>query len=185
MADDMQGVVEAIAITPEHLPSVALDEVELTWAGMVGDKHSGLTMKASKSQAPYAKGAEVRNVRQISILSAEELAHIAEAMKVERVEPAWLGGNLMLSGIPQLTQLPAGSRLYFEGGAGIVVEGENMPCVTAGSCLADQYPDRPELKTAFPKKAIGKRGLVAWVEKPGVIRKGEKVTVRRAEDVGR
>jgi len=185
MADDMQGAVEAISVTPENIPSVPLDEVEVTWEGLVGDKHFGLTMKANRFQGPYPKGTQVRNVRQISILSAEELAEIAQAMNVERVDPAWLGGNLMLSGIPNLTKLPAGSRMYFEGGVGIVIEGENMPCVTAGGCLADQYPEKPELKTAFPKKAIGKRGLVAWVEKPGVIRKGEKVTVRLAEDVGR
>lgn len=185
MAEDMHGVVEAISVTPELLPSTPMDQVEAKWEGLVGDKHFGLTMKANKFQAPYSKGTEVRNVRQISILSAEELAEIAGAMGVERVEPAWLGGNLLLSGIPNLTKLPAGSRIYFEGGAGIVVEGENMPCVTAGGCLADQYPGRPELKTAFPKMAIGKRGLVAWVEKPGLIRTGEKVTVRLAEDVGR
>lgn len=185
MAEDMRGVVEALAITPELIPSTALEEVEATLEGLVGDKHFGLTMKANKFQAPYPKGELIRNVRQISIVSAEELAQIATAMGVERVEPAWLGANLMLSGVPDLTQLPAGSRLYFEGGAGVVVEGENMPCVTAGGCLAEQYPGRPELRSAFPKQAIGKRGLVAWVEKPGVIRKGEKVTVRRAEDVGR
>jgi hypothetical protein len=90
---------------------------------------------------------------------------------------------MMLSGVPGLTQLPAGSRLYFENGVGIVIEGENMPCTTAGGSLQNQFPDRPELTTAFPKKAIGKRGLVAWVEKPGVIRKGEAVTIRLAEDI--
>ncbi|QYK51175.1 MAG: MOSC domain-containing protein [Anaerolineales bacterium] len=184
MADDMQGVVETLAITPELIPSTSLEEVEATLEGLVGDKHFGLTMKANKFQAPYSKGELIRNVRQISIVSAEELAQVAAAMGVERVEPAWLGANLMISGVPELTQLPPGSRLYFEGGAGVVVEGENMPCVTAGGCLAEQY-ERPELRSAFPKRAIGKRGLVAWVEKPGVIRKGERVTVRRAEDVGR
>jgi hypothetical protein len=184
MADDMHGTLEAISITPALLPSTSLDEVEVKWEGLVGDKHFGLTMKAGSKQAPYPKGTEVRNVRQVSIVSKEELEQIAATMELPQVEPAWVGGNLMLSGIPNLTQLPSGSRLYFEGGVGIVVEGENMPCTTAGGSLSQQYPDRPELTTAFPKKAIGKRGLVAWVEKPGVIRKGEKVTVRLAEDVG-
>lgn len=184
MSQDMYGVVEAIAITPKEIPSIALDEIETTWEGLVGDKHFGLTMKANKFQAPYPKGELIRNVRQISIVSLEELQQVAEAMQIDQVDPAWVGANLMLSGVAGLTQLPGGSRLYFEGGAGIVVEGENMPCVTAGGCLAENV-GRPELRSAFPKQAIGKRGLVAWVEKPGVIRKGERVTIRHANAVGR
>jgi hypothetical protein len=184
MSEDMHGTLESISITRNLLPSESLDQIEVKWEGLQGDKHFGLTMKAGSKQAPYAKGSEVRNVRQVSIVSREELQQIAETMSLPHVEPAWVGGNLMLSGIPNLTQLPSGSRLYFEGGVGIVIEGENMPCTTAGGSLSEQYPDRPELTTAFPKKAIGKRGLVAWVEKPGVIRKGEKVTVRLAENVG-
>lgn len=184
MADDMQGTLEAISITPDKLPSATLEEIEVKWEGLPGDKHFGMTMKAGSKQLPYPKGTEVRNVRQVSIVSAEELRQVADSMNVPNIEAAWVGGNLMLSGIPNLTQLPSGSRLYFEGGVGIVVEGENMPCTTAGGSLQAQFPDRPDMTTAFPKKAIGKRGLVAWVEKPGVIRKGEKVTVRFAENVG-
>lgn len=183
MAADMQAKVEAISISPAELPSSAVEQVEVKWEGLVGDKHFGLTMKAGSSQKPYAKGEEVRNVRQVSIVSAEELRQVATALEVPNVEPAWVGANLMLSGIPDLTKLPSGTRLYFENGVGIVIEGENMPCTTAGGSLQDQFPDRPDITTAFPKKAIGKRGLVAWVEKPGLIRKGESVTVRLAADV--
>lgn len=183
MAKDMKGQVEALVITPGWMPGNPIDEVQVTWEGFVGDKHYGLTMKAGSSQKPYPKGSEVRNVRQISIVSAEELNAVAESMQLPAIDPSWVGANMMLSGVPGLTQLPSGSRLYFENGVGIVIEGENMPCTTAGGSLQKQFPDRPELTTAFPKKAIGKRGLVAWVEKPGVIRKGEAVTIRLAEDI--
>lgn len=180
---DIQGKVLALQITDELIPSRPVDELQVAWEGLVGDKHFGLTMKANNSQKPYPKGEEIRNVRQISIVSEEELKQIAEAMDLPNVEPEWVGANLMVSGIPNLTKLPSGSRFYFENGVGIVVEGENAPCVTAGGSLQDQYPDRPDITTAFPKKAIGKRGIVAWVEKPGTIRKGEIVTVRLAQDV--
>jgi len=183
MAKDMKGQVEALVITPEWMPGNPVDEVQVTWEGLVGDKHYGLTMKAGSSQKPYPKGTEVRNVRQISIVSAEELNEIAEAMQLPVVKPAWVGANVMLSGIEGLTQLPPGSRLYFENGVGIVIEGENMPCTTAGGSLQKQYPDRIDITSAFPKKAIGKRGLVGWVERPGTIRKGENVLVRLAQDV--
>src|SRR3989304_5699263 len=132
MTADKQGKVEALLITQDLLPSSDLEEVHATWEGFVGDKHFGLTMKAGSSQKPYPKGTEVRNVRQISIVSAEELNEIAEAMQLPVVKPAWVGANVMLSGIERLTQLPPGSRLYFENGVGIVIEGENMPCTTAG-----------------------------------------------------
>ena len=183
MRSDLQGKVEALLVTRDLLPSSNLDEVEVSWEGFVGDKHFGLTMQAGSSQKPYPKGAEVRNVRQISIVSAEELNEIAEAMQLPVVKPAWVGANVMLSGIEGLTQLPPGSRLYFENGVGIVIEGENMPCTTAGGSLQKQYPDRIDITSAFPKKAIGKRGLVGWVERPGTIRKGENVLVRLAQDV--
>jgi hypothetical protein len=180
---DMQGKVEALLITPDYMPGTLIDEVEVHWEGFVGDKHYGLTRPAGSSQKPYPKGAEVRNVRQISIVSVEELAEVAAAMGLPRVEPAWVGANMLVSGVPGLTQLPSGSRFYFENGVGIVVEGENLPCTTAGGSLQSQFPDRPEITTAFPKKAFGKRGLVAWVERPGTIRKGESVLVRLATDI--
>jgi hypothetical protein len=56
-----------------------------------------------------------------------------------------------------------------------VIEGENMPCTTAGATLQEQYPDKDDLVKNFPKKALGKRGVVAWVERPGLIRRGDKV----------
>ncbi|MEX1071212.1 MAG: MOSC domain-containing protein [Anaerolineales bacterium] len=180
---DMNGKIEALLVTAHDLPSNPVDEVEVTWEGFVGDKHFGLTRKASSSQKAYPKGTEIRNVRQISIVSPEELKEVADALQLPGIEPAWVGANLMISGVPDLTKLPSGSRLYFENGVGIVIEGENMPCVTAGGSLQGQYPDRKDVQTAFPKKAIGKRGLVGWVERPGILRKGERVTVRLAQDI--
>lgn len=185
MSEMMTGKVEALLISPpgNGLPAEALDSVEVSWEGFAGDKHAGLTMAAGSSQKPYPKGAEVRNVRQISMVSREELAQIAAGLDLPEVQAAWVGANLLISGIPDLTQLPSGTRFYFEGGVGLVVEGENMPCSTAGGAVEAQYPEREGLASQFPKKAIGKRGLVGWVERPGSIRVGETVQVRLAEDV--
>ena len=172
---DQEGKVEQLLLTPDLMPGNPVDEVQVTWEGFVGDKHYGLTMKAGSSQKQYPKGAEVRNVRQISIVSVEELEEVRSKMDLPRIEASWVGANMLVSGIPELTQLPSGSRLFFENGVGIVIEGENMPCTTAGGGLQNQYPERTDITTAFPKKAIGKRGLVAWVERPGRIRTGEKI----------
>ena len=185
MSKMMTGKVEGLLLSPpdSYLPAQAVDQVDVTWEGFVGDKHSGLTTQANSYQKPYPKGAEIRNVRQISLVSREELAQIAVGLDVPEVQAAWVGANMLVSGIPELTQLPSGSRLYFEGGVGLVVEGENLPCSTAGGAVQEQYPDREGLASQFPKKAIGKRGLVGWVEKPGAIRVGETVQVCLAQDV--
>jgi MOSC domain-containing protein YiiM len=179
----MQGKVETLLLTKKELPSEPVDQVEVTLEGFVGDKHFGFSMKSNSYQKEYPKGTPVRNVRQISVVSSEELSEVAQKMDLPRIEAAWVGANLELSGVGDLTALPKGSRLYFEGGVGIAIEGENLPCTTAGGSLARQFADRPEIANLFPKKAIRKRGVVAWVERPGVIRKGEKVLVRLAEDV--
>lgn len=183
MGQEYRGRIEAILITPEFMPGNPVGEVEVTLEGFVGDKHFGLTMKAGGAQKPYPKGAEVRNVRQISIVSAEELEEVAKAMDLPAIEPGWVGANLLVSGIPGLPQLPSGSRLFFDNGVGFVIEGENRPCTIAGGSLQKQFPDRPEITTIFPKKAIGKRGLVAWVERPGRLIKGEGILVRLAQDI--
>ena len=185
MSEMMTGKVEALLLSPpdSYLPAKAVEQVEVTWEGLVGDKHAGLTMQANNYQKPYPKGAEIRNVRQISLVSREELEQIAAGLDVPELQAAWVGANMLVSGIPDLTQLPSGSRFYFEGGVGLVVEGENLPCSTAGGAVQEQYPEREGLASQFPKKAIGKRGLVGWVEKPGSIRVGETVQVRFAQDV--
>ena len=181
MGSELSGRVVALLITSQRLPGTSVDEAQVTWEGFVGDKHYGPTMKSTSQQKAYPKGTEVRNVRQVSIVSVEELAAVAENLGVPRVDPGWIGANLLLFGVPGLTQLPSGTRLHFEGGVGIVVDGENLPCTTAGGSIQQECPDREGISTAFPKQALGKRGLVAWVEKPGVIRTGEAVLVRRAE----
>ena len=183
MGEEYRGRIESLLITPKFMPGNPVDEVDVAFEGFAGDKHFGMTMKSNSYQKAYPKGTEVRNVRQISIVSVEELAQVAQNMELPAIEPAWVGANMLVSGIPSLTKLPKGSRLYFDNGVGIVIEGENLPCTTAGGSLQQQFPDRPEITTAFPKQAIGKRGLVGWVERPGKLTKGEGILVRLAEDV--
>lgn len=183
MDEEYHGKVEALLVTPKRMPGNPVDHVDVAWEGFVGDKHFGLTMKSNSNQKAYAKGTEVRNVRQISIVSVEELKEIAQAMGLPALEPAWVGANMLVSGIPGLTQLASGSRMYFDNGVGIVIEGENLPCTTAGGSLQQQFPNHPEITTAFPKKAIGKRGLVAWVERPGKVTVGEGFLVRLSQDI--
>ena len=180
MSQKLEGRVEAVLIfhRDEENPSEALGEAALDWEGIRGDKHYGLTAKAGSSQKPYPKGTEVRNTRQISIVSVEEMEQVAASMQIPSIQPGWVGANLLFSGIPQLSKLPIGTRLHFSDGTGLVIEEENTPCTTAGAWIQREYPDIEGLTQGFPKHALGKRGLMAWVERPGSIRVGETVSVR-------
>jgi hypothetical protein len=151
-------------------------DLPLTFEGVPGDRHGGHTRLSGGREPWYPRGTEMVNERQISILSEEELALVARRMELEVLKPEWIGGNVVLEGLPSLSLIPPRTRLAFEGGAVIRVDGDNAPCRIAGRAIADHVPDREGLDLLFPEKARRLRGLVGFVEKPGVIRAGEAVT---------
>lgn len=167
--------------------SAPTDQLELTYEGVPGDFHSGLTRLSGGREPWYTRGTEMRNERQISILSEEELAEIAPAMGIDVLEPGWIGANLVLESIPNMSYLPPRTLLFFEGGVTLRIDGYNAPCRLAGSRVAEATgaepgPDgdytRSDMALAFKDAAKMKRGLVAWVEREGTIRPGEGVTAR-------
>ena len=151
-------------------------QVTVTFAGFEGDRHAGMTRKADSRTPQYPRGAEIRNDRQVSIVSVEELLQIAEAMDLPEIRPEWLGANLLLLGIPGMTRLPPMTRLCFGAGAVLVVQAENMPCQNPGKIIQDTY-SRPGLQELFPKAGMHLRGLVACVERPGIILQDDPVNV--------
>jgi MOSC domain len=160
-----------------------VDRLELTFDGIPGDFHAGTTRKSGGREPWYPRGTEMRNERQVTILSRDELSEAAEAMNVVAIEPEWIGGNITLSGIPMLSMLPAGTLLFFEGGVTIKVDFQNGQCRVAGKSIARHAgrEDDNTLALSFVPAAKRRRGLVAWVEKPGVISMGEKVQARVPE----
>lgn len=148
------------------------DSVEAGFEGFAGECHGGLTRPScSRVMAIHPKrGTTIRNTRQLSILSEEELGEIAAAMDLPRLAPEWVGANVVLRGIPALSTLPPASRLVFEGGAVLTIDIENGPCRHPGDVIEALHPGRG---TAFPKAAKGRRGLVGWVERPGTLALGE------------
>jgi MOSC domain-containing protein YiiM len=135
---------------------------------------------ASPREPWYQRGMEMRSARQLTIVSVEELPMIAAAMDVPAIEPEWIGANMVLEGIPRLSWLPSGTRLFFAE-ATIVVEAQNAPCHISGKSVArhiDPLGKIAGLALEFPKKAQGLRGLVASVERAGTIRTGEAVAVK-------
>lgn len=65
----------------------------------------------------------------------------------------------------------------------LVVEGENLPCTTAGAEVQKLYPDVARITSRFPDAAMHKRGIVAWVERAGTISAGDGVRVEVPEQI--
>jgi hypothetical protein len=165
---------------PESFETVPVEALDLALDGVAGDRHAGFTRKAGGREPWYHRGAEIRSGRQLSIVSAEELWEIGYALGLPPLEPGWIGANLVIEGVPRLSFLPAGSRMFFPSGASAVVEGQNASCRHAGRAIA-RHTERPGDELSFPKVARRLRGLVASVEHPGPAAAPSEVTIRLPE----
>lgn len=166
-----------IADTPGEFVTRAVDELHLTFEGIAGDRHAGLTMLAGVRQEHVPKGAVVRNARQLSLVSLEECADIARALGLPKLDSRWLGANICVSDVVDFTQLKLSSRLVFESGAVVAIDADNEPCAKAGRAIVAAAGCAPEVAQAFVKAARRRRGLVGWVEREGLVRVGDRVKV--------
>jgi MOSC domain-containing protein YiiM len=116
-------------------------------AGIAGDRHYGFTFPSNARYPMYPRRTEIRNSRQFSIISQEEMKEVAARLNIAEIPPEWLGANLLTSGIPSLTLLPPSSRLTFPGGAVLIVQGENNPCTHVGRVFMEKLPDQIKLES--------------------------------------
>ena len=180
----LSGRVAGVYVAPgDYFQTRGTDGLELDYEGIAGDFHRGYTRRSGGREPWYGRGTLMRNERQLSIVAPDELARIATAMSLDQVLPEWIGANLLLEGVPDLSMLPAGTMLFFAGGVTLKVDGQNKPCRVAGRSIAENagLADAEAVSMLFPKVAKRLRGLVAWVEKPGRIASGEAVSVRVPE----
>lgn len=173
-----QGRIETLLANPDResgLEKRAVAEARLLFSGVEGDCHGGLTRHSdSRMLKQFKRGTEVKNARQVSILSAEELADIAKAMGIPAVKPEWVGANIVTSSIPDLTLLPPSTRLQFPSGAMIAVDMENLPCRYPAEIIERHHPEQIK---GFVAAAKHKRGVVGWIEAEGMIETGDAITI--------
>ncbi len=180
----MTGILTGIFIASDKdsLVSKRVSTVRVLENGLEGDKHTGWLRKADVRAKRYQKGIPIWNSRQISIVSEEELRRIAVELGIKRIEPEWLGANLCLKGIPDVSLLPPRTKIFIpneDGGSevGIYITAPNKPCVHPGYIIQTHNPDIPDLATQFVKAAMNRRGVVAVVEHGGVIKEGAPIVV--------
>ncbi len=170
---DFEATIDTILVNDnaQDITSTAVNTVTVDYGGFVGDIHHGETRQSCvRVRSQYPQDTEIRNTRQISALSVEQLEQIRDALGIETLKPEWLGANLTLEGIPDFTKVPPGSRLIAANGTSIVVDMENEPCRYPADIIEQHYPDKGRL---FPKKAMGKRGVTLWVERTGILSVGD------------
>ncbi|WP_370301878.1 sulfurase [Pseudooceanicola sp.] len=157
----------------DSLRAEVVAQLELGFAGDAGARHEGVT-RASCSRVAhlYPKGTEIRNVRQLTVLAAEDIAGIAETIGLDELDPGLLGASIVLSGIPDLSHVPPSSRLQAPSGLTITVDLENRPCVLPGREIEAAAPGHG---AAFKAAAQDRRGVTAWVERPGVLALGDRL----------
>ena len=164
----LTGKIESLFIHPrkkDDITSRACDLVTVSFDGFKGDSHSGVTRRSCvRVKEQYREGTVIRNTRQISIVSVEELAVIADLMEIASIKPEYLGANICLSGLPDLSLLPPSSRLLFSNGVSLVVDMQNEPCKYPADVIDSVYPGRGKF---FVKHAFERRGVTAWVEREG------------------
>lgn len=148
----------------------AVDSIELiAGSGIVGDAHAGATVK---HRSRVAKDPAQPNLRQVHIIHAELFDELRRMGFV--VEPGQLGENVTTSGLSVL-DLSEGSLIALGPDAVVRVTGLRNPCVQI-----DRF--QPGLLKALldhdaDGALIRKAGIMTVVERGGIVRAGDTVTV--------
>ena len=162
-----------VADRDAKLASDPVDALDLTFFGVEGEAHSGLTRPScSRVTSQYPRGTTIRNTRQLTILSAEELAETARQMGLDRLDPRFVGASVVIEGIPDFTHVPPSARLQAESGATVTVDMVNRPCNLPAREIEAAHPG---FGAAYKAAAAGRRGVTAWVEREGRLAVGERL----------
>lgn len=166
----------AVADREQALASAPLSRMDLGFGGLDGECHGGMTRAScSRVLSQHPRGTEIANVRQLSIISAEEMAAVAAEMGIDAVKPEWMGASIMVRGLPDFTHVPPSSRLQSKAGTTLVIDMENRPCMYPGK--EEVEPHHPGKGKLLKSAAQGRRGVTAWVEREGPLALGDVFTL--------
>lgn len=154
--------------------SEAVAEMPLSFAGYERESHAGLTRPScSRVLAQHPRNTEIRNARQLCLVSDEDMAEVAADLGLAgQWDHAWVGASVVIAGIPDFSHLPPSSRLQGPDGVTMVVDMENRPCQEPAVTIAKATGGEGK---RFKTVAAGKRGVTAWVERPGTLRIGDRL----------
>ena len=156
-------------------PTMPVPCLTLTFTGIASDVHSVPTRGAGPREPAFKRGTRLANLRQVSLVSTEELNIIASRMGIAWLDPGWLAANIAIEGAGPITQIPRGTILRFPSGASLYVSDLNSPCKAAAN-LIRRHGRVPEDQTSrFVHHSKGRRGLVAFVYAEGGVHAGDPI----------
>lgn len=190
-AFQLTGHVEAVLVAKDFgtMVSTVCSKIALLRGhGVRGDGHAGGRLADVREKEilrfGLPKGLEIANQREFSAISTEELEQIGQGLQLPRRIPyGCLGENLVVSGIPRLSELPPGTMLFFRKNdqqlrtAVLLVWRENTPCQLPGEAIQQQFPEITDLVSGFSRVSLGRRGIVGSVYASGVVHAGDTVVV--------
>ena len=184
-AGKVAGRIVSVFVTADTSPKGFQTEpapsLSLELDGIAGSRHRGWTGRADARVPSLPRGTPMRNTRHVTLVSVEDLAEAARRLAIPRLDARWIGANMLVEGIERWSFIPRGTRLFCEGGAILIVEGQNAPCRFAGAAIVGHNPGRPELELEFPKQCQRLRGLIASIEHPGEVTANTSLTARLPE----
>lgn len=149
------------------------ENLELSFAGIPGERHEGVTRPScSRVLEQHPRDTEIANARQVTILSAEEIAFIAADCGLDELDPVYLGASVVIEGIEDFSHIPPSARLQSENGTTLVIDMQNRPCHLPAREIEADMPGHGK---PFKEAAKGRRGVTAWVERPGTIKLGDRL----------
>jgi len=155
-----------------------VDALDLGFDGVPGDRHEGALRPADARTPWHKRDTPIRNTRQVSLASPGDCALIAKALGIPHVDPSWLGTNLVIDGLDDFSALPPATRLQAPSGLTLFITEPNAPCRQVARVIQQNHPEIKGLEARFVPAAKRLRGLVALVERPGIVRPGDPLWVR-------
>ena len=151
------------------------ESLEISLGGIVGDIHEGEQRRACvRVKALHPRDTLIKNERQITMVSVEELRQIAQKLGVSEFDERWLGANLLIEGLPDLSHLPPGSRLQGPSGVTLVADLQNHPCSVVKRTINEAQSGAGE---GFIEAAKGLRGITLFAERSGTLFVGDTLTL--------
>ena len=167
----------------EVITKSACQSITLDWDGVGGDARHRGDRRGTGGYTRKWSACVGNEIEQLRLNWNASLAQSGSPFQVSRIDPSWLGANILFSDrenfstfYPHVFKFPSGLVLY--------ASMTNQPCIYAGlNILRQLYEDRPEeeLKSAaalFPKASRSLRGIVGGVvpENYGSINIGDMVS---------
>jgi MOSC domain-containing protein YiiM len=153
------GTVVAVCLRKEKgVPKYPQSEVAIGEYGVEGDCHAG-PMRTRNS------GEVVPNTRHVSLVAKEVFDDLNHELGTA-IPPGGFGENILVKGMGNLTDIAEGDLLRFSSGVELEVTGQNDPC----KHLMIYH-------NQIPKRAYGRRGIVAVVKTTGSLKPGDTVEV--------